>query len=93
MSRRGPPDLVSEEKGEWSEESIGQWSKSDKVLRKKVRLAQRFARERGSRRRNRSATSAKPSRAEHGLQAASAKLIKLSHSSRGCHASSSSSLL
>ena len=42
------PDLVSEEKGEWSEESIGQWSKSDKVLRKKVRLAQRFARERGA---------------------------------------------
>ena len=41
------PDLVQQGAGEWSEESIGQWSKSDKVLRKKVREAQRFARERG----------------------------------------------
>lgn len=33
---------------EWSDESIGQWAKSDKVLRKKVREAQRFAQERGA---------------------------------------------
>ncbi len=39
------PDLVDGGQGEWSDESIGQWSKSDKVLRKKVREAQRFARE------------------------------------------------
>lgn len=42
------PDLVDDSAGEWSEESIGQWSKSDKVLRKKVREAQRFAKERGA---------------------------------------------
>jgi tRNA (adenine57-N1/adenine58-N1)-methyltransferase len=46
------PDLVSgnesHTRSEWSEESIGQWSKSDKVLRKKVRAAQQFARERGA---------------------------------------------
>lgn len=32
---------------EWTPEAIGQWSKSDKVLRKKVREAQRLAAERG----------------------------------------------
>lgn len=46
------PDLVGEgageDRGEWTEESIGQRPKSDKVLRKKVREAQRFARERGA---------------------------------------------
>lgn len=42
------PDLVDNEAGEWTDESIGQWAKSDKVLRKKVREAQRFAQERGS---------------------------------------------
>lgn len=33
---------------EWSDESLGQWSKSDKALRKKVRESQRLARERGA---------------------------------------------
>lgn len=44
------PDLVDADgtTKEWSEESIGQWAKSDKVLRKKVREAQRFAQERGA---------------------------------------------
>lgn len=42
------PDLVQEGEGEWSEEAIGQRAKSDKVLRKKVRQAQQFARERGA---------------------------------------------
>lgn len=42
------PDLVDETAGEWTPESIGQWSKSEKVLRKKVREAQRFASERGA---------------------------------------------
>lgn len=42
------PDLVDETAGEWSEEAIGQRSKSDKILRKKVRQAQQFARERGA---------------------------------------------
>lgn len=42
------PDLVSEGSGEWSDESIGQRPKSDKILRKKVRQAQQFARERGA---------------------------------------------
>lgn len=41
-----PTEAAHEARGEWSEESIGQWSKSDKALRKKVREAQRFARER-----------------------------------------------
>lgn len=39
------PDLVREGTGEWSEEAIGQRAKSDKILRKKVRQAQQFARE------------------------------------------------
>lgn len=42
------PDLVREGTGEWSEEAIGQRAKSDKILRKKVRQAQQFARERGA---------------------------------------------
>lgn len=42
------PDLVSEGAGEWSEEAIGQRAKSDKILRKKVRQAQQFARDRGA---------------------------------------------
>lgn len=42
------PDLVDGSTGEWTPEAIGQWSKSDKVLRKKVRVAQQFARERGA---------------------------------------------
>ncbi len=42
------PDLVDAAAGEWTPESIGQWSKSDKVLRKKMRDAQQFARERGA---------------------------------------------
>lgn len=42
------PDLVDEGAGEWSEESIGQRAKSDRILRKKVRQAQQFARERGA---------------------------------------------
>lgn len=42
------PDLNDESAGEWTPESIGQWSKSDKVLRKKVRVAQQLARERGA---------------------------------------------
>lgn len=42
------PDLIDESAGEWTPESIGQWSKSDKVLRKKVRVAQQLARERGA---------------------------------------------
>lgn len=41
------PDLVDGGATEWSEESIGRWTKSDKILRKKVREAQRFARDRG----------------------------------------------
>lgn len=42
------PDLLDEQAGEWTPEAVGQWSKSDKVLRKKVREAQRFAAERGA---------------------------------------------
>ena len=42
------PDLLDEQAGEWTPESIGQWSKSDKVLRKKMRDAQRLAAERGA---------------------------------------------
>jgi tRNA (adenine57-N1/adenine58-N1)-methyltransferase len=42
------PDLVDDSAGEWTPESIGQWSKSEKVLRKKVREARRFAAERGA---------------------------------------------
>jgi tRNA (adenine57-N1/adenine58-N1)-methyltransferase len=42
------PDLVDDSASEWTPESIGQWSKSEKVLRKKVREAQRFAQERGA---------------------------------------------
>ncbi len=42
------PDLVDGSAGDWTPEAIGQWSKSDKVLRKKVRAAQQFARERGA---------------------------------------------
>lgn len=43
------PDLVEDGRDEWTDESIGQWSKSDKVLRKKVREAQKLAEERGAR--------------------------------------------
>lgn len=32
----------------WTPEAVGEWQKSDKILRKKAREAQRFARERGS---------------------------------------------
>lgn len=42
------PDLIDESASEWTPESIGQWSKSDKVLRKKMREAQRLAQERGA---------------------------------------------
>lgn len=42
------PDLVDPEAVTWTDESIGQWSKSDKVLRKKVRTAQQLAKERGA---------------------------------------------
>ncbi|NLA66016.1 MAG: tRNA (adenine-N1)-methyltransferase [Leucobacter sp.] len=42
------PGLVGDEPEEWSDESIGQWSKSDKVLRKKAREAQRLADERAT---------------------------------------------
>lgn len=48
------PDLVdggehgSSTRKDWTLESIGQWSKSEKVLRKKVREAQRLASERGA---------------------------------------------
>lgn len=42
------PDLVDPEAAAWTDESIGQWSKSDKVLRKKVRNAQLLAKERGA---------------------------------------------
>lgn len=42
------PDLVDPTADEWSPEAIGQWSKSDKALRKKVREAERFARNRAA---------------------------------------------
>lgn len=42
------PDLLDEAAGEWTPESVGQWAKSDKALRKKVREAKRFAGERGA---------------------------------------------
>ncbi|UOR03025.1 tRNA (adenine-N1)-methyltransferase [Leucobacter allii] len=43
------PDLGSDAGGEvWTPEVVGERGKSDKVLRKKVREAQRFARERGA---------------------------------------------
>lgn len=40
------PDLVEGGESEWTPESIGQWSKSDKVLRKKAREAQKLATQR-----------------------------------------------
>jgi tRNA (adenine57-N1/adenine58-N1)-methyltransferase len=44
------PDLGGAASGEvWTPEVVGERGKSDKVLRKKVREAQRFARERGAR--------------------------------------------
>lgn len=42
------PDLVDADAAEWTPESIGQWSKSDRILRKKVREAQRIAQDRSS---------------------------------------------
>ncbi len=42
------PDLVEGGESEWTPESIGQWSKSDKVLRKKAREAQKLAAQRAS---------------------------------------------
>lgn len=39
------PDLIDETADEWTPEAIGQWSKSDKALRKKVREARRLATE------------------------------------------------
>ncbi|MBO1902546.1 tRNA (adenine-N1)-methyltransferase [Leucobacter weissii] len=42
------PDLVGEAGADWTPETIGQWSKSEKALRKKVREAQRFAEDRGA---------------------------------------------
>lgn len=42
------PDLVGEAAGEWTPETIGQWSKSDKVLRKKAREARQLAEDRGA---------------------------------------------
>ncbi|XPP25809.1 MAG: tRNA (adenine-N1)-methyltransferase [Leucobacter sp.] len=42
------PDLLDETAGEWTPETIGQWSKSERVLRKKVREAQRLAQDRSA---------------------------------------------
>ncbi|CAG7602663.1 tRNA (adenine-N1)-methyltransferase [Leucobacter soli] len=44
----GPAGEAAEDSREWTPESIGQWSKSDKALRKKVRDARRLAAERGA---------------------------------------------
>lgn len=44
------PDVTEQHTGDadsWNEDAVGQASKSDKVLRKKVRHAQQFAKERG----------------------------------------------
>ena len=40
------PGLVDEEQAEWTDESIGQWRKSAKILRKKVREAQNLVNQR-----------------------------------------------
>ncbi|MBL5973492.1 MAG: tRNA (adenine-N1)-methyltransferase [Candidatus Leucobacter sulfamidivorax] len=42
------PDLLDEAAGEWTPETIGQWSKSDRILRKKAREARRLAQDRGA---------------------------------------------
>jgi len=42
------PDLLDDGRSEWTEAAVGQQSKSEKVLRKKVREAQRFVHERGA---------------------------------------------
>jgi len=42
------PDLLDEASGEWTPETIGQWSKSDRILRKKAREARRLAQDRGA---------------------------------------------
>ncbi len=42
------PDLLDEAAGEWTPETIGQWSKGDRILRKKAREARRLAQDRGA---------------------------------------------
>lgn len=42
------PNLLDEQAEGWTPESIGQWSKSDRVLRKKVREARRLAQDRNT---------------------------------------------
>jgi tRNA (adenine57-N1/adenine58-N1)-methyltransferase len=42
------PDLLDDSRDEWSEEAIGQRPKSDRVLRKRLRDAQRLASDRGA---------------------------------------------